>query len=123
MDIPETHIFKASMPPSWPSQGELNQLKYKSSEQFIYVATVVRYVRHRPQQRLDAILGLRPPFKDLLFSELDALYLHFLGSKNDPFLAADIMVSLPSYHEKISPEIGKLHVAFLRDYKVVVDAF
>jgi len=109
--IRETHVFKASIPSSWPSEDQLDQLKYKSSGQFIYATIVIRYVEsslHRPQQRLDAILGLWPPFKDLPFSELDALYLHLLISTDDPSRAADIMAFLALYH-KISPaDIDKM---------------
>jgi len=109
--IRETHIFKVSIPSSWPSQDQLDHLTSKSSGQFIYAATVVLYVessRHRPQQRLDAILGLRPPFKDLPFSELDALYLHLLNSTDVPFIAADILMLLTLYDEMCPPDIDKL---------------
>jgi len=109
--IQETHIFKASIPSSWPSEDQLDQLKYKSSGQFIYATIVVRYVEsslHRPQQRLDAILGLRPPFKDLPFSELDALYLHLLNSNDDPSKAADILAFLALYDEINPADIDKM---------------
>jgi len=106
--IRDTHIFKASIPASWPSHDQLDKLKYKSSGQFIYATTVVRYVessRHRPQQRLDAILGLRPPFKDLPFSELDALYLHLLNGTDDASLAANILGFLALYNSMCSADI------------------
>jgi len=109
--IRETHIFKASIPSSWPGKDQLDQLKYKSSGQFIYATIVVRYVessRHRPQQRLDAILGLRPPFKDLPFSELDALYLHLLNSTDDPSRAADIMAFPALYGSAYPADIDEI---------------
>jgi len=71
----------------------------------------IRYVEsslHRPQQRLDAILGLRPPFKDLPFSELDALYLHLLNSTDDPSRAADILAFLALYGEISPADIDKM---------------
>ena len=103
--IQETHIFKSSLPSPWPTQDQIDQVTYKSSGQFIYVTIVVRYLkssRHRPHQRLDAILGLRPPFKDLPFSELDALYLHLLNGTDDPMLAADTLAFLALY-DKMCP--------------------
>ena len=109
--IRETHIFKASIPVSWPGKDQLDQLKYKSSGQFIYATIVVRYVEsslHRPQQRLDAVLGLRPPFKDLPFSELDALYLHLLNSTDDPSRAADILEFLALYGTMNPADIDKM---------------
>ena len=98
--IQETHIFRASLPSPWPTQEQLIQLTYRSSGQFIYAKIVVRYLtsfRHRPQQRLDAILGLRPSFKDLPFSELDALYSHLLNGTDDPSIAGDILAFLALY--------------------------
>jgi len=109
--IRETHIFKASIPSSWPSEDQLDELKYKSSGQFIYATIVIRYVEsslHRPQQRLDAILGLRPPFKDLPFSELDALYLHLLTINDDTPRAADILAILALYDEINPADIDKM---------------
>ena len=109
--IRETHIFKASIPSSWPADDQFYQLTYKASGQFIYATIVVGYVEsslHRPQQRLDAILGLRPPFKDLPFSELDALYLHLLNSVDTPSKAADIMAYVSLYNPMRSEDIDKL---------------
>jgi len=99
--IRETHIFKASIPSSWPTYGQLRQLTYKASGQFIYASIVVGYVKsslYRPQQRLDTILGLRPPFKDLPFSQLDALYFLLLNSTDNPSVAADIMAYVALYY-------------------------
>jgi len=96
----EEHIFKSSIPSSWPTEEHQNELVEKSSGQFVYAAIVVRYLespRHRPHQRLDVILGLRPHFKDLPFAELDALYLQLLDDTGNPSLASDILVFLASY--------------------------
>ena len=41
--IRETHIFKTSIPASWPGNTQLNKLKHKSSGQFIYAIIVIRY--------------------------------------------------------------------------------
>ena len=93
--IKEGHIFKVSIPDSWPEEDHMDQVVDKSSGQFIYAVTVVRYVkspRHRPHQRFDSILGLRPPFKDLPFSQLDALYAHILETADDPQLLVDILI-------------------------------
>lgn len=98
--IREGHMFKASIPPSWPSEEAVEKLIECSSGQFIYASTVIYYIessRYRPHQRLDAVLGLRPPFKDLPFSELDALYTHLLKSTDDPSLTTDILAFLSLY--------------------------
>ncbi|KAF9548375.1 hypothetical protein CPC08DRAFT_769261, partial [Agrocybe pediades] len=75
-EIREGHIFKHTLPTTWPRPEMVDTLVSKSSGQFIYAATVVKYVespKHRPHQRLDAVFQLRPAFKDLPFKELDAL--------------------------------------------------
>ena len=85
-EIKSTHRLRAYIPPEWPLPDVLEQLVRKSSGQFIYASTVIRYVssiRHKPVDRLDIILGLRPPQRDLPFSELDALYTHVLTGVED----------------------------------------
>ncbi|KAF9554830.1 hypothetical protein CPC08DRAFT_712585 [Agrocybe pediades] len=93
-EIKERHVFKHKLPTTWPSPNVIWDLANKSSGQFIYASTVVRYVespRHRPDQRLDAALNLRPPFKDLPFTELDALYRHIISKAEDPSTVLDIL--------------------------------
>ncbi|KAF4614113.1 hypothetical protein D9613_008200 [Agrocybe pediades] len=71
---------------SWPGEEVIEELVDKSSGQFIYAATVVRYVestRHRPDRRLDIVLNLRPHNGDNPFAQLDALYAMILESASD----------------------------------------
>ena len=85
-EIKLTHPLRPYIPPLWPLPDVLKQLVSKSSGQFIYASTVIRYVtsiRHKPTHRLDIVLGIRPPQRDLPFSELDALYTHILGDVED----------------------------------------
>ena len=85
-EIKSTHPRRAYIPPQWPPPNVLNQLIEKSSGQFVYASTVVRYItsiRHKPTDRLDIVLGIRPPRTDLPFSELDALYTHIFSGVED----------------------------------------
>ncbi|KAF4613612.1 hypothetical protein D9613_008182 [Agrocybe pediades] len=71
---------------SWPAETVIEKLVKKSSGQFIYAATVIRYVestRHRPDRRLDMVLELRPHDGDSPFAELDALYANILKSSSN----------------------------------------
>ncbi|KAF4611469.1 hypothetical protein D9613_004459 [Agrocybe pediades] len=93
-EIKEGHPFKHKLPSIWPGADIIWDLVYRSSGQFIYASTVIRYVespRHRPDQRLDAIFNLRPPFKDLPFTELDTLYRHIISKAEDPSTVLDIL--------------------------------
>ena len=87
-EIKETHPLKSTIPISWPSEQSLEQLVRKSSGQFIYASTVVRFLEsifHRPTKRLEIILGIypSPPSNKTPFAELDALYHHILNSVDD----------------------------------------
>jgi hypothetical protein len=47
--------------------------------------------RHKPQNRLEIVLNLRPPTRDLPFAELDALYTHILSSVEEIELVLDVI--------------------------------
>jgi hypothetical protein len=77
--------MKAYLDQSWPSIDVLERLVNKSSGQFIYASTVVKYVsslRHQPADRLNVVLGIQPPrhAREMPFGELDALYMHILSA-------------------------------------------
>ncbi|KAJ2929275.1 hypothetical protein H1R20_g7810, partial [Candolleomyces eurysporus] len=80
-----------NLSPSWPSQEILAILLDQASGQFIYPATVIRYIatsRHgSPQTLLDQVLKVKPSSGTNPFSHLDAFYTHILQSAPDPILA------------------------------------
>jgi hypothetical protein len=83
--VKDTHRMSGYLDPSWPSIDVIEGLVKKSSGQFIYASTVVKYVssiRHQPADRLNVILGIRPPrhARDMPFGELDALYTHIFSA-------------------------------------------
>ncbi|KAF9553211.1 hypothetical protein CPC08DRAFT_242388 [Agrocybe pediades] len=93
-EIKGGHSFRHMLPNPWPAPEMMYALVDKSSGQFIYASTVVSYVkspRHRPDHRLDAIFKLRPPFRDLPFMELDALYRHIISKAEDVPASLDIL--------------------------------
>ncbi|KAF4609774.1 hypothetical protein D9613_012056 [Agrocybe pediades] len=84
--IKSNHPFRRYLSSSWPDDKLLATLLDKSSGQFIYAASVVKYVgsiRHRPDHRLEAALHLRPHNGDLPFAQLDSLYTMILQSALD----------------------------------------
>ncbi|KAF9553745.1 hypothetical protein CPC08DRAFT_672891 [Agrocybe pediades] len=84
--IKAKHPSSWSIPVNWPSDASLDALVRKASGQFIYAATVVKYVssnQHNPMERLDLVLVPHHSHKDTLFAELDALYMHILSEIED----------------------------------------
>ncbi|KAF9552951.1 hypothetical protein CPC08DRAFT_714157 [Agrocybe pediades] len=101
--IKEGHSFRHMLPDPWPTPKMVDDLVDKASRQFIYAATVVRYLespRHRPDQRLRVIFGLQPPFKDLPFAELDALYWLIISKAEDLPTVLDIL-AFPTLYEAV----------------------
>ncbi|KAJ3513012.1 hypothetical protein NLJ89_g3193 [Agrocybe chaxingu] len=75
------------VPSSWPEQEDIERLVQKSSRHFIYASVVMKFINdphHRPDNRLQVILGLLPHDEDENpLSQLDALYHHILSSAYD----------------------------------------
>jgi hypothetical protein len=84
-DIRRRHPSRTSLP-SWPSEEDIERLVLRSSGQFIYASTVIKFVdshRHWPPDRLKIIFGILPRGKTTPFAEMDALYSHILFTASD----------------------------------------
>jgi len=84
--IKHRHPSCGHLPSSWPSDEGVEKLVQKSSGQFIYASTVIKFIdshRHWPPDRLDIIFGISPCRKTIPFAEMDSLYLHILTSASD----------------------------------------
>jgi len=93
-EIKRTHPSRRHIPHDWPSSHLKADLVRKSSGQFIYPTTIIRYLsspRHSPMLRLDMILKLRPLKGESPFAQLDTLYRHILLSCEDVELALRII--------------------------------
>jgi len=84
--IRREHPLASYIPSSWPSADVLRELTHKSSGQFIFASTTIKYIGGDPQQlphrRLDVIRSLRSPKgeKDMPYAELNSLYHHVLSN-------------------------------------------
>ncbi|KAF8194541.1 hypothetical protein BJ912DRAFT_175686 [Pholiota molesta] len=90
----------------WPSKSDVDRLVSKASGQFIFAATVLKFIdsiRHHPAERLDIIFGLlaRGQVGKTPFALLDALYHYILSSVAEPAKVLQILTTLvlliPSY--------------------------
>ena len=96
-------------PPSWPSEKVIQTLVSKASGQFIYAATVIRYidVHHgRPDERLKVVLGLLESQSSKPFSELDKLYQEIFSVVEDMSLTSRLLGTILILKKPLS--IGSL---------------
>jgi len=119
--VKDTHRMSGYLDPSWPSMDVIEGLVEKSSGQFIYASTVVKYVssiRHQPADRLNVILGIRPPrhAREMPFGELDALYMHILSVVEPEDIETVLLIlgfHLLPKHSHAEMDIGDLERFFL----------
>ena len=108
----EEHPLASFILPSWPGSGILREITRKSSGQFIFASTTVKYVCgdpfELPTRRLDVIRQLRPPLgeEDLPYAELNSLYNYVLskvrGIERVMQVLGFLMIVDPSSHISIS---------------------
>ena len=97
-ELKANHPSGHQLPDQWPNEGDIHHIVRKSSGQFIYAATVMKFMdshRHPPIKRLKIILGVAAPSnKDSPFAELDALYQQLFFSIEDLEGAMDLLTLL-----------------------------
>jgi hypothetical protein len=114
-EIRSTHRLRSTIPSPWPTEESLERLVKKSSGQFIFAATVVKFVesnRHHPVARLNIILGISPPGSMSPFAELDALYNQILSSVDNITLTLRVL-SLYTTAPYLGNSLGKSAEPFL----------
>ncbi|KAF8811009.1 hypothetical protein BYT27DRAFT_6470260 [Phlegmacium glaucopus] len=92
--VKRSHSLRSCLPCVWPIAEDINQLVSKSSGQFIYAATVVKFVRsprRRPGEQLKIILGINATGKDTPFAELDVLYCQIFSMVEDLPRALEVL--------------------------------
>ena len=95
--LKNSHVLRSLLPSEWPPAKDIDALVRKSSGQFIYAATVVKFVkstRRRPDEQLKVIFGLAETGKQTPYAELDALYLHIFSVVEDFSRVSDILSCL-----------------------------
>ena len=97
-ELKSNHPSGSLLPDQWPREDDIHQIVRKSSGQFIYAATVMKFMdcpRHSPVKRLKVILGAATPSnKDSPFAELDALYHQLFLAIDDREGAMDLLTLL-----------------------------
>ena len=100
--IRSTHPLRQYLPSQWPPSGSISSILERSSGHFIYASTVMRFIQspqHRPDDRLQVILGLKQPSeKDRPYARLDSLYRLTLLEIQDPGQLKKIHCALGIMH-------------------------
>ncbi|KAF8957407.1 hypothetical protein BDZ97DRAFT_109806 [Flammula alnicola] len=92
--IRDTHPLRNIIPLDWPPPCDIDKLVKKSSGQFIYAATVSKYIkspRQHPLESLRTIIELVKDPKNRPYAELDALYTYIFASTEDSDLVLQIL--------------------------------
>ncbi|KAF5324219.1 hypothetical protein D9619_011198 [Psilocybe cf. subviscida] len=87
-------IFWLSGPAGWPSDTDVNFIVKKSSGQFIYAATVMRFILDSsasPMVSLERVQGAVQLATKLPFPHLDAIYSYVLSQVDDQDALKDIL--------------------------------
>ncbi|KAF5309558.1 hypothetical protein D9619_012464 [Psilocybe cf. subviscida] len=84
--VRKTHPLARTLDASWPSVQDIEYIVKKSSGQFIYAATVMRFVLNSsasPKLNLKRVQGAATISTESPFAELDALYRYILSQAED----------------------------------------
>ncbi|KAF5328662.1 hypothetical protein D9619_011517 [Psilocybe cf. subviscida] len=88
--------IKTLLGSDWPSYSDIGAIVEKSSGQFIYAATIMRFLAHSsavPSFSLEKVQGIVPPARNSPFSHLDAFYAYILEQADDHDAIRDILSS------------------------------
>ncbi|KAF5329428.1 hypothetical protein D9619_009499 [Psilocybe cf. subviscida] len=129
--IKSTHYLAHTLSTDWPSALDVDGIVIESSGQFIYAATVMRFIAHSPASpvlSLQKVRGIVPPAKNSPFAHLDAVYTYILEQSDDADAVMSILAStlaardpdvarikicLKAYHPRYSEELVDSSVAEL----------
>lgn len=76
-EIREAHPLSHTLSEDWPTEADIDAIVSKSSGQFIYAATIIRFIQHSsgsPALSLRTIHGVRPSTGDNPLAHLNAVY-------------------------------------------------
>jgi len=101
----------------WPSDSQLSKVAWRASGQFIYAATVLKFVGSGfcdPVAHLDIIL--RPsPKQAAAFSELDRLYTQILSVYPDPGFLKSVLGVMTLFQGELMCAIPGTYSSFVAD--------
>ncbi|KAF5328579.1 hypothetical protein D9619_011474 [Psilocybe cf. subviscida] len=92
LELKATHHLARHLGEQWPSETAINDIVAKSSAQFIYAATVMRFLETSsasPKVMLEIVQGVKPAEDHSPFAQIDAVYSYIFSQvKNKPAVKA-----------------------------------
>ncbi|KAF8959722.1 hypothetical protein BDZ97DRAFT_1922698 [Flammula alnicola] len=123
-DIRQTHPLRHLIPSDWPTSHDIEKLVEKSSGQFIYAATVSKYIKSRynhPVQCLKIIIELIKDPEIRPYAELDGLYTYLFAQTEEPdavlhilcilLMPSPTMMTIPFIQDLLSLDEGDVELA------------
>jgi DnaJ-domain-containing protein 1 len=92
--VRKTHPLAHTLNATWPSATDINFIVEKSLGQFVYAATVMRFISDSaasPKLSLERVQGAARRATKSPFAQLDAIYLYILSQADDQELVKDIL--------------------------------
>ena len=98
-------------PSAWPGGRIIDDLVSKSSGQFVYASTIIKFVGdeyNSATSQLDIVMGLKSSDGESPFAELDVLYMEILIRQHHQKFLKDILAVLVARSAIVSDEdLGK----------------
>jgi hypothetical protein len=116
-----SHPSAHFIPRNWPSASDLESIVQKSSRQFIYAATVMRYISRPstvPSLGLERVKGIIPIAENSPCTHLDSIYIFILSQADYPEATRD-MLSMYFLHQTLN--LGVSLKWLLRHYNAHYD--
>lgn len=85
-EIKKLHSLAHTLSQDWPAEADIDAITDKSSGQFIYAATVMRFMEHStisPALILLIVHGLRPSLNHSPLAQVDAVYSYIFSQVSD----------------------------------------
>ncbi|KAF5329637.1 hypothetical protein D9619_009261 [Psilocybe cf. subviscida] len=85
-EIKGVHHLAHTLSKDWPAETDIDAITSKSSGQFIYAATVMRYIEYStasPALSLLTVLGMQPSAGHSPLAQLDAVYSYIFSKAHD----------------------------------------
>ncbi|KAF5328734.1 hypothetical protein D9619_011469 [Psilocybe cf. subviscida] len=92
-EIKRTHHLSHNLRADWPLDSDIENITTKSSGQFIYAATVMRFLEHSaesPHIMLKIVQGIQPAENHTPFAQLDTMYSHIFSQAKNPVAIRNI---------------------------------